>query len=191
MALSGHSSDTSQCPLSADVSFVIAVASSALGVKPSVDLNGMQYFLRSASGVPNSLQAVQGSPATPDRAQYRTTEPPDLDRHPAATGTGRVPIWIAPARSPAPTWSDTPGKCGGKAHSEGRTPTPSASGQPPHPPRQPPPCQPPPCQPPAQRASALLGAKAKRLATSEILAKNFMSFDIAAPLKHAVRVFPR
>ena len=84
-------------------------------------------FLALASGVPNSLQAVQGSPATPDRAQYRTTEPPDLDRHPAATGTGRVPIWIAPARSPAPTWSDTPGKRGGKAHSEGRTPTPSAS----------------------------------------------------------------
>ena len=46
MAQSGHLFLHCECPLSADVSFVIAVASSALGVKPSVDLNGMQYFLR-------------------------------------------------------------------------------------------------------------------------------------------------
>ena len=52
-------------------------------------------FLALASGIPNSLQTAQGSPSTPDRAQYRTTEPPDSDRHPAATGTGRVPIRIA------------------------------------------------------------------------------------------------
>jgi hypothetical protein len=119
----------------------------------------------------------------PDRQTRTGTQP---QRGPPAYQYG------LPQPGPHPQPGPTPqANAGAKPTAKpGRQPHPPPR-QPPHPPRQPPPCQPPPCQPPPQRASALPGVKAKRLATSARLAKNFMSFDIAAPLKHAVRAFAR
>src|SRR6185295_4798283 len=67
-----------------------------------------------------------GSPAAPDGTHHRTPESPDANRHPAAA-SARIPVGIAPTRTPAPAGTDTPGKRGSEAHGECRAPTPSAT----------------------------------------------------------------
>ena len=124
---------------------------------------------------------TERSTGRPNRQTRTGTQP---QRGPAAYQYG------FPQPGPQPQPGPTPQANAGAKPTAKAGPHPPPR-QPPHPPRQPPPpCQPPPCQPPAQRASALPGAKAKRLATSAILAKDFTSFDIAAPLKLAVGYSP-
>ena len=67
-----------------------------------------------------------GSPAAPDGTHHRTPESPDANRHPAAA-SARIPVGIAPTRTPAPAGSNTPGKRRSEAHGECRAPTPSAA----------------------------------------------------------------